>query len=140
LKYRFVLVFKLPAPVPFRAPADCMPATRGWLSRLRRQVFPVRGTTGECCWYHGGDWHQVTQLLSAEIRRVNVGRPVLEEDDRREVMRGIEERTPAGWLRSAALSVLMDPMRASRTGWVNGQHRAQAMIDAGVRQALFEVS
>jgi len=35
---------------------------------------------------------------------------------------------------------LMDPMRASRTGWVNGQHRAQAMIDAGVRQALFEVS
>jgi hypothetical protein len=140
LRFRFVRVFNLPAPAPFRAP-DCMPATRGWLSRLRRQVLPVRGTSAECCWYHGGDWHDVTQLLDAEIRRVNAGRLLLEEDDLWEVMGGIRERTLEGsWLQGAAQGVLLDPIRANRTGWVNGQHRAQAMIDAGVRWALLEVS
>ena len=29
---------------------------------------------------------------------------------------------------------------ANQNSWTHGQHRTQAMIDAGVRQALFELS
>jgi hypothetical protein len=135
LKFRFVAIRKLPDPTPFRAP-DCMPSTHGWLQRLWRQVFPVH-TTRQCCWYHGGDWHQVTRLLVEETRRSAPDGLLLDGDEREAVIRGIEARTDEdSWLCRAALSVLLDPMGANAGGWVNGQHRGQAMIDAGVRQTL----
>ncbi|MBM0256614.1 hypothetical protein [Micromonospora sp. 4G55] len=47
----------------------------------------------------------------------------------------------SGWEREALLSLLIDtirPYRPFQGGYNNGQHRAQAMLDAGVRRTLVE--
>ena len=36
-----------------------------------------------------------------------------------------------------AWSLFIDPMLGTSDHWTNGQHRCQAAIDAGCRQALF---
>ncbi|MFE2578933.1 hypothetical protein [Streptomyces sp. NPDC059378] len=38
-----------------------MPAGIRWWRRWARQARPRRGTR-TCCWYHGGDWHQVNAM------------------------------------------------------------------------------
>ncbi|MEV4715057.1 hypothetical protein [Micromonospora sp. NPDC049374] len=49
----------------------------------------------------------------------------------------------AGWEHEALFSLMVDTIRPyapwpSREGYNNGQHRAQALLDAGVRRVLIE--
>jgi hypothetical protein len=55
------------------------------------------------------------------------------------LMDALTASTPDGsWLQEAAVSLLTDPICLNSAGWVNGQHRAQAAIDAGARRLLVE--
>jgi hypothetical protein len=68
---------------------------------------------------------------------------VLREDLHYYLMDDVAYRKADGWEREAMRSLVVDPIRVDRPlphrdGYINGQHRAQAMIDAGVRRALIE--
>jgi hypothetical protein len=42
-----------------------------------------------------------------------------------------------GWIEKALQSLLMDPIQPDRElGYINGRHRAKAMLDAGVHRTL----
>ncbi|MFI0169502.1 hypothetical protein [Streptomyces sp. NPDC017095] len=127
----------LARPAPFREPG-CMPAGVRWWRRGLRQVVPRRGGARTCCWYHGGDWHRVTAmalqvLQSSRAQSVSPG--------------GMEEfatahAAEAGATRweTEALATLFSIADAiqpsSGTGYINGQHRSQAMLEAGVRRTV----
>lgn len=138
---QFYRVARLPLPEPFRADA-CMPTGRGNRGRLIRQLLPQRPAQ-DCCWYHSGDWRQVTQMLTSATGLHKPGQQLeLTDDLRHELIDRIKKRTPPGsWLREAATSLLIDPIVIyipTEEGWINGQHRGQAMLDAGVRFTLLE--
>ncbi|MBF9130016.1 hypothetical protein I0C86_13760 [Plantactinospora sp. S1510] len=133
-------VILLPRPEPFREDG-CMAAGVPWWRRLGRQLVPRRGGR-DCCWYHGGDWHLVSRLairLAARARSAGVGFDdtpsyVLDHSD----AQGLSE-----WEREALFSLMVDTIRPyapwpRREGYNNGQHRAQALLDAGVRRVLIE--
>jgi hypothetical protein len=43
----------------------------------------------------------------------------------------------SGWIEEALESLLMDPIQPEREiGYINGRHRAKAMLDAGVHRTL----
>ncbi|MGL5827862.1 MAG: hypothetical protein ACRCYU_24110, partial [Nocardioides sp.] len=44
--------------------------------------------------------------------------------------------TPNTWVQAATASMFMDPIVVGKTGWTNGQHRGQAILDSGAHQAL----
>ncbi|MGW2100164.1 hypothetical protein ACWCPX_21105 [Streptomyces olivaceoviridis] len=129
-------VARLARPRPFREPA-CMPAGVPWWRRLLRQVLPRRGARS-CCWYHGGDWHRVN-TMAIEV----LGRARAQGVD----PAGMEEFATAhattagatGW-ETQALATLFNVANAIQpsrgTGYINGQHRAQAMLEAGVRRTV----
>jgi hypothetical protein len=94
---------------------------------------------GDCCWYHGATGH-----------RSPVGR--YGWCARRRRATSPMTRSPCSWWAEAdgvspwelaALDSLVDPTvgifverDGTRSIYVNGQHRAQAMLDAGVRRTL----
>jgi hypothetical protein len=80
--------------------------------RLRR-LFPIRSRT--CCWYHGGDWREVIQLVETVIgpaRQLEVF-----DEERWRLVQRLEQ------LQEAAVSLVQDPLCVDSSGWVNGQHR-----------------
>ena len=134
------LVVLLPRPHPFRE-AGCMAAGVPWWRRLGRQLVPRRGGR-DCCWYHGGDWQTVTRLaiyLTAQATTNGLAFA----DTAAHVLAHPDTQHLTGWEREALNSLLTDPIRPyrpwpRRDGYNNGQHRAQAMLDAGVRRVLIE--
>jgi hypothetical protein len=140
LHYGIRWVATLPRPRPFRQP-DCMPAAGPrLLQRLTRQLLPRRDD-GDCCWYHGGDWAQVSRTAIRLVREAKASN-VPEDEIARVVVARAESDGVSGW-KLAALDSLVDPtvgIFVDRDGtssfYVNGQHRAQAMLDAGVRRTL----
>jgi hypothetical protein len=44
-----------------------------------------------------------------------------------------EHMVEVSWLQPTAMSVLECPMHANQNSWTHSQHRARAMIDAGVQ-------
>lgn len=132
--FRLVPVAALPATRPFRA-KECMPTVGTAGRRLWRRWFPVRSKS--CCWYHGGDWREVVDAVTAVLGPVD--ELELFDEDRNRLLNRLLELTPSGsWLQQASASLLQDPICVDGTGWVNGQHRGQAAIDAGARQILVE--
>ncbi|MEU4814898.1 hypothetical protein AB0G03_04520 [Micromonospora aurantiaca] len=139
-RYAAAWVALFPRPEPFRE--SCMAAGLPWWRRLARQVAPRRDGR-DCCWYHGVDWHRVCALavrLASEAQR---GGTAFED------IPGYVRGRAAGldlsrWEREALDSLLFDtvrpyrPLRDRTLGYNNGQHRAQAMLDAGVRRTLVE--
>jgi hypothetical protein len=130
-------VARLARPAPFREPA-CMPAgLPGW-RRWARQILPRRGDTRTCCWYHGGDWHTVNAMALKVLQRARA--QSVEADDMEEF--ATAHATTAGATRweTEALATLFNTADAiqpsSGTGYINGQHRAQAMLEAGVRRTV----
>lgn len=130
-------VAALAPPRPFRAPACMPPAGVSWWRRRLRQALPRRGARS-CCWYHGGDWHAVSTLALQVLRRARA--QGVEPDDMEEF--AIAHAAAAGvtgW-QVEALATLFNTDDAiqpsSETGYVNGQHRTQAMIEAGVRRTV----
>ncbi|WP_239341780.1 hypothetical protein [Frankia sp. CiP3] len=138
--YTVVRVAGLPRPEPFREPA-CMPVgIPGW-RRWIRQLFPRHRGRG-CCWYHRGDWHRVSAtavrlLVQAQQDGVdleNIGVHVRDQA----MAEGL-----TGWYLEAlsTLVSLGDGIAVEQDDdghdqYLNGQHRAQAMLDAGVRTTV----
>ncbi|MEC4575082.1 hypothetical protein [Streptomyces virginiae] len=129
-------VTRLARPRPFREP-QCMPAGVHWWRRWTRQVLPRRATR-TCCWYHGGDWHRVNamalQVLS-DARAQSVG-----ADDVQEFAVAYAASISATDWETEALSTLFSTWDAIQPdgegGYINGQHRSQAMLEAGVRRTV----
>jgi hypothetical protein len=131
-------VLALPPTEPFRQP-ECMPTTRGWRlgARLLCQVSPQRAARS-CCWYHGGDWQRVSDVAIGLVRGAEA-----EHVDGEELWEWASERLePHGltdW-ESEALLTLFNTADAIQPngagGYINGQHRAQAMLDQGVRRTV----
>lgn len=129
-------VVRFAQPEPFRAPV-CMPAGVTWWRRWVRQVLPRRGARS-CCWYHRGDWHTVSAMARDVLRRARARSVYPEEMEEFAVAHAVA----AGATRweSEALATLFDTEDAIRPdrewGYANGQHRAQAMLEAGVRRTV----
>ncbi|MFI6603822.1 hypothetical protein ACIBHX_46965 [Nonomuraea sp. NPDC050536] len=137
-RYRTMWTVRLPRPHPFREP-ECMPQGISWPRRLLRQLAPRRQAR-TCCWYHGGDWHRVS---ATAIRLVRVakraGVPAAEIPAH--VLDNAETEGMLGWELQALQALILsgDGIQLSGrfgTGYVNGQHKSQAMLDAGVRRTV----
>lgn len=113
----------------------CMLGGTPWWRRVGRQVVPRRyGQT--CCWYHGGDWHEVSRIALHLLRQARAVEP--DPDDLPFAALSLAQaRGISGWPAEALESLLLDPIQPDReTGYINGRHRIQAMLDAGVRRTL----
>jgi len=139
LRYEIVPVADLPRPHPYRTTA-CMPPPGAWprrlLARMRRPATGQR----ECCWYHAQDWAAASELA---IRLIDHARQdgLADED----ISTQIVERARALGADEAflpALISLLSPATAidARLGpdpsYTNGNHRARAMLDAGVERTV----
>lgn len=128
-------VISLARPRPFREP-ECMPSGMGW-RRWVRQVLPRR-TARTCCWYHGGDWHAVSAMALDALNRARAQE--IAAEDMEEFAAAHAAAAGADRWQSEALATLFsvsDAIQpASESGYVNGQHRSQAMLEAGVRRTV----
>jgi len=140
-RYRTVWTITLPRPHPFRADA-CMPAGIGWSRRLARQLAPRRQARA-CCWYHRGDWHRVCATAIRLVHRAQRDQ-VAACDIAEFVHEAAEAEGVTGWELDAldALVCPEDGIQLSmfagdrRRSYINGQHKSQAMLDAGVRRTI----
>jgi len=138
--YDTALVALLPQPRPFRETA-CMSAGVPWWRRIGRQLIPRRGPRS-CCWYHGGDWRTVSAVAIRLVRQAQAA-GVAHDELEAFLMGHADFEKLSAWEQAALWSLLFDTIRPYkpwpfRDGYNNGQHRAQAMIDAGVRRTLVE--
>ncbi|MFF8601757.1 hypothetical protein ACF065_27050 [Streptomyces sp. NPDC015232] len=129
-------VARLARPRPFREPA-CMPTGVPWWRRWARQVLPRRAAR-TCCWYHSGDWHRVNAMALEVLKLARV--QSVDPDDMEEFATGHGAAVCATRWETEALATLFsigDAIQpSSDTGYINGQHRAQAMLEAGVRRTV----
>lgn len=103
-----------------------------WWRRWTRQVLP-RHSARSCCWYHGGDWHTVN-AMALEVLRWAHAQGVDPEG-----MEGFAtaHAAAAGAMRweTEALATLFNIANAiqpdEEVRYINGQHRSQAMLEAG---------
>ncbi len=104
--------------------------------RLLRQLVPRRGEL-TCCWYHGVDWHVVTRVAVHHLDRLQAeGVTDLDELQHHATERSGHELTDDQQL--ALVSLFIEPIQLAGEGddgdrYIGGRHRAQAMLDAGVR-------
>jgi hypothetical protein len=140
-RFRTIWTVRLPRPHPFRAD-PCMPAGIGWARRLARQVVP-RHRARECCWYHGGDWHRVCAIAIRLVRQAQRA-GVAAHDVRDFVHEAAQAEGLSGWELDALATLICPgdgiqldvPAGYRRTFYINGQHRSQALLDAGVRRTI----
>ncbi|MEV8553803.1 hypothetical protein AB0L04_28805 [Streptomyces glaucescens] len=128
---------RLARPVPFREPA-CMPAGVPWWGRWIRQVLPRRGEARTCCWYHSGDWHRVNAMVLEVLKQAPT--QSLDPDDVEKLATTHAVETGATCWETEGLATVFNTANAIQpstgTGYINGQHRAQAMLEAGVRRTV----
>jgi hypothetical protein len=136
--FRIMYVVALPPTEPFREP-DCMPTNRAWRlgQRLLRQLRPHREARS-CCWYHAGDWQKVSDI-AIELVRAAEAEHVAGAELWSWASERLESYGLSAWETEALLSLFsvgtaIQPDTAS--GYINGQHRAQAMLDQGVRRTV----
>lgn len=135
MRYKAALVVTLPRPDLDDDSRACMRAGLGWLGRLAGQVSPARRDLG-CCWYHQGDWHAVNRAAIRLVRRAREA-GVAADDIAVDVVGQVEEYGLTGWEREAFESLFREPIQPEREiGYINGRHRAKAMLDLGVRRVL----
>lgn len=131
-------VVRLPRPGP-GADRGCRPAGISTARVLANQAWPRRGP-GPCanrqeCWYHRGDWHTASRAaIRLTTRAVADGVP---DEDLALHIADHAERLLTGWELEAAISLVLYPIQHEERRWfINGRHRTQAMLDAGVRRTL----
>lgn len=129
----------LPPTEPFRA--ACMarpPEAPGTASRHRARVSqqdrPASVAGRTCCWYHRGDWQYVSPLAVDLLEQARL-RSVSEDDLVHDVLQHAADLGLDTWQSEALDSLFRDPIVVDSL-WVNGQHRGQAMLDAGVRETV----
>jgi hypothetical protein len=136
-RFSAVRVALFPRPDPFREDG-CMPAGTPPVRRAVRQLAHRRRGRS-CCWYHAGNWHKVSRTAITLLRRAD--RAGIAHDDFDDY---VDDQIPrldlTGWERQALRSLTTDPIRFQRDGlrrtYHNGQHRSQAMLDAGVSRTI----
>ncbi|GIF75640.1 hypothetical protein [Asanoa siamensis] len=135
LRYATAIVAFLPRPDLDDDSSPCMRTGLGLRTRVSRQLRPHRAGRG-CCWYHGGDWHEVSAAAIAMVAAAH--RHGVDVDDVAAYVLGqAAAQGLSGWKAEALESLFIEPMEPNpEVGYVNGRHRAKAMIDAGVRRAL----
>ncbi|WP_430786981.1 hypothetical protein [Actinoplanes sp. G11-F43] len=144
MRFEVAAVIGLPRPDLDGEPA-CMPAGTPWWRRLVRQVAPSRAQRG-CCWYHDVDWRAasqaaITALAAAHARRLE---PDPDEDPQDALLdaavTALEEQDLDAATVEAAGTLFFDPIQPESPGgavpYINGRHRAQAMLDSGVRRTV----
>jgi hypothetical protein len=133
-------LFGLPRTNPFRAEclarsAEATP-TPSWRRALRRLATGAASpTSGTCCWYHGGNWHAVSRH-AVDLLEQSRRRGVSEDDIVDDVLRHAGHLGLDTWHSQALSSLFLAPLAVDDGLWINGQHRCQAMLDAGVRQTV----
>lgn len=115
----------------------CRPAGISRRQVWIRQLRPRRGGT-DCCWYHGGDWHEVSAAAIEALSQAHAA-GVEDEDLALEALRRAKRTGWDGWRWEALESLLIDPIQVDEEApdrHVNGRHRTQAMLEAGVRRTV----
>ncbi|MFZ0120738.1 MAG: carboxymuconolactone decarboxylase family protein [Pseudonocardiaceae bacterium] len=140
LHYAVAWVARLPRPDPVREP-HCMPVGVPWWRRLVRQVLPSRRTE-YCCWYQSGDWHKVSETAIRLVRQ-SQRNAVPTDGIASHVLAQAETEGLTGWeldaldtIVSPADGIQIEPDGDGHRFYINGQHRAQALLDAGVHRTI----
>ena len=113
----------------------CMPGSRRW-RRIARQLFPRRRLSC-CCRYHRADWVTVSRVAVQLVQRAHdqglTGEALVEYVTAQQAFTSLDE-----WRADAIASLidLDDGISVEDGAWMNGRHRTQAMIDAGVRRTV----
>lgn len=119
-----------------------MPTGISWARRIARQLVP-RHQARRCCWYHGGDWHRVCATAIRLVRRAQ--RAGMTAYDIHDFVRDTAQAEGLSSWELNALNTLISPgdgiqltVQAGRrrTAYINGQHKSQALLDAGVRRTI----
>jgi hypothetical protein len=126
-------LLNLPKTKPFRTQCMSGNTTRIW-RRVRRLAFPRRQPL-PCCWYHGGDWIAVCEMAVRLVRRAH-GQGLQGPALVRYVKEQPELRELNSWQAKAFDSLFTYGISVEDGIWINGQHRAQAMMDTGVRRTI----
>lgn len=103
----------------------------------------------DCCWYHRVDWATASAAAVTALARADAGELEQDPDEERDdpehegmfaalkVLGGVGLDTDT---LEAARSLFLDPIQpeSPETDWpyINGRHRVQAMLDAGVRRTV----
>ncbi|KPM55665.1 hypothetical protein ACG83_10270 [Frankia sp. R43] len=142
--FRVVSVASLPRTslLPRRAedehlPDACVRTISPWRRRYR-QAVPLRGGR-DCCWYHGGDWHVASSLAVRLLREAARGGEADQDELGYQVVTAGRTVDLPGWERKAFESLLNDPICLEDGEYINGRHRASAMMAAGVRATVVQV-
>lgn len=131
-RYRISPAILLPRPRPFRED-DCMAAGCSTSIRLHRQLSPRR-LGRDCCWYHSGDWHipcRCAVRLLLRARRLGVAPDAIAS----QIIETANGWGLRAWDLDALESLVTPPIGIIVKGgkYINGQHRSQAILEAGVR-------
>lgn len=128
----------LPRPGP-DADRACRPAGISEETVEERQRWPRRGGTGTkkgCCWYHGGDWHQVCDTAVELVRRAQAESTAW-GDIPAYVLDRAKSTGLSRWGQQALMSLVIEPIDPDEEGGlVNGRHRTQVLLEAGVREVV----
>ncbi len=138
--YAVTRVAALPRPQPFRA-TSCMPAGTSAWRRWARQLIPRHGGR-DCCWYHQGDWHRVSAAAVRLVTQAQQDGLDVKDIDVHVYGQAMHEGM-SGWelealgtLASLGDGIALEENDDGDEVYINGQHRAQAMLDAGVRDTV----
>ena len=139
-RYEVAWVARLPRPEPFRNP-QCMPPSAPWWRWAARQIIPRRRGRA-CCWMHQGSWHRVSRTAIGLVRQAQ--RAGVAADDIYEHVRAQAEAAGVGGWELDALDALVsygdgiqvDTYDDGSSFYINGQHKARAMLDQGVRRTI----
>ncbi|MDG9674838.1 hypothetical protein [Micromonospora sp. DH14] len=144
MRFEVAAVIGLPRPDLHGEPA-CMPAGTTWSRRLLRQVMPRRRLRN-CCWYHSVDWAAASDAAVAALARADSEAlervPSDDPEDARmfAAVAALRAQGLDGRVLKAAETLFCDPIQPDVPGavvpYINGRHRADAMLDAGVRHTV----
>jgi len=118
-------------------PDLCVRTIPAWRRRFR-QVLPRHGGQ-DCCWIHGGDWHVVSGLAVRLLREASSDGTEDDIELSSRMMIAARAEGWTGWAWEAFESLVYFPINVDADGYVNGRHRASAMMAAGVRKTVVQV-
>lgn len=134
----------MPGTTPFRA--SCMTGAAPQARAPWRRLIPARLAAPAvsrlaCCWYHGGDWQRVHDIVARLLPTAEAEAP---DDIAGHVIAAARAEHLTQWTRQAlhslfAFPISVEPSDGSEPAvFVNGQHRVQAMRDAGLTHTFVE--
>ena len=119
-EYAVVPTSTLPVPQPFREP--CMAQDRGPCD----------------CWYHAVDWAEVHRLAVGILERCGTVISTEDVHDACMAVDGPKEVAHAVWSLFSDPIVISSPALCEPPEYINGQHRARAILDQGLAAVVVE--